>query len=97
MKKTTLRIIAGAMLCMLLVTSAFAIYGQLSSTTAKSCGGSIYSGTVPNSGAYSCSIGHSNCTVQPIFYTTVGSESELYHFHCAYHSGTGEVYYYCPY
>ena len=84
---------------MVLVTSAFAIISPLSANAGR-CGGTIYLGDDVPYGErqpYACSIGHYDCTVQPILFTTIGSSTEKYHFHAAYHSSNGETYYYCTY
>jgi len=93
MKNKMTRGIAGVVLCLLMVTSAFAAQNLVTA----SCGGTLYTGNAEYSDPYPCSLSHSNCMVMPIFYTTVGSSTETYHFHAAYHSGTGSTYDYCPY
>lgn len=92
MKNKMTRGIAGVVLCLLMVTSAFAAQNLV----AASCGGVEYRGTAEYAESYPCSLDHVNCLVTPIFYTTIGSTEE-YHFHAAHHSGIGAVYDYCPY
>ena len=88
MTKVFTRYLACALMCVMIATTANAsqdIFHPQSMTAAR-CGGTLYTGDPEYSQPYSCSLGHANnCMVQPLFYTTLGSTTETYHFHAAYH------------
>lgn len=99
MSKKAIMIMVSLLLCITCAVSAYALVivnpGEGTNSTGA-CGGVRVTGDAYNIW-YECPLGHDNCMVQPIIYTTVGNPNETEHFHSAYHNGINRYIKYCPY